>query len=95
MKTPSRSLLQGKTSHKFIDLSENPIMHIYYTSRPVLFFMCAGNEAFYAALYLLHFTEGPVGMYITTCTRSGSHIVKKLSKCDSIKIYVIILSMAR
>ncbi|PSN38759.1 CDP-diacylglycerol--inositol 3-phosphatidyltransferase [Blattella germanica] len=54
------TLLQGKTSHKFIDLSENPIMRIYYTSRTVLFFMCAGNEAFYASLYLLHFTEGPV-----------------------------------
>ncbi|XP_046387160.1 CDP-diacylglycerol--inositol 3-phosphatidyltransferase [Ischnura elegans] len=54
------SLLQGKTSHKFIDMSENPVMRIYYTSRPVLFLMCAGNEAFYAALYLLHFTEGPI-----------------------------------
>jgi len=61
----SRSLLQGKTSHKFVDLSENPIMRIYYTSRPVLFFMCAGNEAFYATLYLLHFTEGPTGMSVT------------------------------
>jgi hypothetical protein len=39
-------------------------MRIYYTSKPVLFFMCAGNEAFYAALYLLHFTEGPIGMFI-------------------------------
>lgn len=56
-----RSLLQGKTSHKFIDMSENPIMHLYYTSKPVLFGMCAGNEAFYAALYLLYFTEGPFG----------------------------------
>lgn len=54
------SLLQGKTSHKFIDMSENPIMRVYYTNRTVLFFMCAGNEAFYAALYLLHFTEGPI-----------------------------------
>ena len=54
-----RSLLQGKTSHKFIDMSENPIMRLYYTNRKVLFFMCAGNEAFYAALYLLFFTEGP------------------------------------
>jgi hypothetical protein len=60
-------------------------MRIYYTSKPVLFFMCAGNEAFYAALYLLHFTEGPVGMYVTT--RNGIHGVKKLNKCDSIKIY--------
>lgn len=54
------SLLQGKTSHKFIDMSENSIMRVYYTNRTVLFFMCAGNEAFYAALYLLHFTEGPI-----------------------------------
>ncbi|XP_024881004.1 CDP-diacylglycerol--inositol 3-phosphatidyltransferase [Temnothorax curvispinosus] len=54
------TLLQGKTSHKFIDMSENPIMRLYYTNRTVLFFMCAGNEAFYAGLYLLHFTEGPI-----------------------------------
>ncbi|KAL1132808.1 hypothetical protein AAG570_010760 [Ranatra chinensis] len=54
------SLLQGRTSHKFIDMSDNPIMSIYYTNRTVLFWMCAGNEAFYASLYLLHFTGGPV-----------------------------------
>lgn len=54
------TLLQGKTSHKFIDMSGNPIMRLYYTNRTVLFFMCAGNEAFYAGLYLLHFTEGPI-----------------------------------
>lgn len=53
------TILQGKTSHKFIDMSGNPIMRIYYTNKLVLFIMCAGNEAFYAALYLLHFTEGP------------------------------------
>ncbi|XP_047353908.1 CDP-diacylglycerol--inositol 3-phosphatidyltransferase isoform X1 [Vespa velutina] len=61
------TLLQGKTSHKFIDMSENPIMRVYYTNRMVLFFMCAGNEMFYATLYLLYFTEGPilagVGLY--------------------------------
>ncbi|XP_033216061.1 CDP-diacylglycerol--inositol 3-phosphatidyltransferase [Belonocnema kinseyi] len=54
------SLLQGKTSHKFIDMSENPIMSVYYNNRTVLFIMCSGNEAFYAALYVLHFTEGPI-----------------------------------
>ncbi|KAL1501969.1 hypothetical protein ABEB36_007188 [Hypothenemus hampei] len=54
------SLLQGKQSHKFIDMSENPIMNIYYTNRVVLFIMCAGNEAFFAALYLLYFTPGPI-----------------------------------
>nr|CAI5863457.1 unnamed protein product [Callosobruchus analis] len=41
-------------------MSENPIMSIYYTNRTVLFSMCAGNEAFYASLYLLYFTEGPI-----------------------------------
>jgi len=53
------SLMQGRTSHKFVDAGGNPIMHLYYTSRPVLFGMCAGNELFYASLYLLNFTTGP------------------------------------
>ncbi|XP_054712074.1 CDP-diacylglycerol--inositol 3-phosphatidyltransferase-like [Uloborus diversus] len=53
------SLMQGKTSHKFIDASANPVIKIYYTSRPVLFFMCAGNELFYSMLYLVYFTPGP------------------------------------
>ncbi|XP_050667744.1 CDP-diacylglycerol--inositol 3-phosphatidyltransferase [Leptidea sinapis] len=52
------STLQGKTSHKFIDMSENPIMHLYYTNKTVLFWMCAGNEAFYAALYVSYFYTG-------------------------------------
>lgn len=38
-------------------------MHLYYTSRPVLFAMCAGNELFYASLYLLHFTTGPLYIF--------------------------------
>ncbi|CAH1118428.1 unnamed protein product [Phaedon cochleariae] len=54
------SILQGKTSHKFVDMSENPIMSVYYSNKTVLFIMCAGNEAFYASLYLLHFVEGPM-----------------------------------
>lgn len=54
------SLLQGKQSHKFIDMSGNPIMRLYYTNKTVLFTMCAANEAFYASLYLLYFTTGPL-----------------------------------
>ncbi|XP_072155716.1 CDP-diacylglycerol--inositol 3-phosphatidyltransferase isoform X2 [Bemisia tabaci] len=54
------SILQGKTSHKLIDMSENYLMNIYYTNKPVLFFMCAGNEAFYLSLYCLYFTTGPI-----------------------------------
>lgn len=58
------SMLQGKTSHKFIDMSGNPVMRLYYTNKNVLFFMCAGNEAFYAALYVMHFYTGPLGKYL-------------------------------
>lgn len=63
------SLMQGKTSHKFMDPSANPILKLYYTSRTVLFGFCAANELFYAGLYLLHFTEGPLGMF--TCSKLG------------------------
>jgi len=49
----------GATSHKQIDLSQNPVLYYYY-QRPILFTMCAGNELFFSALYLLNFTEGPM-----------------------------------
>ena len=48
----------GKTSHKTIGEEENALLRFYYTSRPFLFIMCAGNELFYSMLYLLHFTYG-------------------------------------
>ncbi|KAG5672464.1 hypothetical protein PVAND_002591 [Polypedilum vanderplanki] len=60
------TILQGKTSHKFIDMNENPIMHIYYTNRTVLGFMCLFNELFYAALYLLYFTPGPLFLGVSS-----------------------------
>lgn len=53
------SLMRGKSSHKFVDPSENFILKYYYTSRPILFVFCAANELFYGGLYLLHFIEGP------------------------------------
>lgn len=55
-----RTVLAGRQSHKGQDSNTNPILRIYYSSRTVLFLMCAGNELFYSSLYLLHFTEGPV-----------------------------------
>lgn len=57
------SILQGKSSHKFIDLSGNPIMKIYYESKLVLGFMCMTNELFYAGLYIYHFTPGPMSKF--------------------------------
>ncbi|KAI6238836.1 CDP-diacylglycerol--inositol 3-phosphatidyltransferase [Aphelenchoides fujianensis] len=41
--------LLHRTTHKS---SDNPILHYYYTSRPFLFFMCFGNEAFFGLLYI-------------------------------------------
>lgn len=55
--------LRGRDSHKTIDSTQSPILRLYYTSRPVLFFMCGGNELFYSMLYLLHFTEGPTLLF--------------------------------
>uniref|UniRef100_A0A8C6TEZ2 CDP-diacylglycerol--inositol 3-phosphatidyltransferase n=1 Tax=Neogobius melanostomus TaxID=47308 RepID=A0A8C6TEZ2_9GOBI len=55
------STIKGSVSHKSIDLSGNPILRVYYTSKPVLFVMCAGNELFFCLLYLLHHIEEPAG----------------------------------
>ncbi|XP_074513132.1 CDP-diacylglycerol--inositol 3-phosphatidyltransferase-like [Sebastes fasciatus] len=52
------STIKGSTSHKTIDLSDNPVLRIYYTPN-VLSVMCAGNELFFCLLYLLHHIEEP------------------------------------
>ncbi|XP_068218779.1 CDP-diacylglycerol--inositol 3-phosphatidyltransferase [Palaemon carinicauda] len=54
------SVMAGQASHKSEAANCNALLRFYYTSRPMLFFMCSGNELFYASLYLLHFTEGPI-----------------------------------
>uniref|UniRef100_A0A8C5E4A1 CDP-diacylglycerol--inositol 3-phosphatidyltransferase n=1 Tax=Gouania willdenowi TaxID=441366 RepID=A0A8C5E4A1_GOUWI len=53
------STIKGSSSHKTIDLSGNPVLRIYYTSKPVLFVMCLGNELFFCLLYVLHHIEEP------------------------------------
>uniref|UniRef100_A0A1I7XE50 CDP-diacylglycerol--inositol 3-phosphatidyltransferase n=1 Tax=Heterorhabditis bacteriophora TaxID=37862 RepID=A0A1I7XE50_HETBA len=55
-------------SHK---QSSNPVLHLYYTSRLFLGFMCAGNEAFYLLLYIRAFWPGP--------TLFGVHLMSYLS----------------
>uniref|UniRef100_A0A3B3ZTF0 CDP-diacylglycerol--inositol 3-phosphatidyltransferase n=1 Tax=Periophthalmus magnuspinnatus TaxID=409849 RepID=A0A3B3ZTF0_9GOBI len=55
------STIKGSSSHKTIDLSGNPILRVYYTSKPVLFAMCAGNELFFCLLYVLYHIEEPAG----------------------------------
>ncbi|XP_065663261.1 CDP-diacylglycerol--inositol 3-phosphatidyltransferase-like [Hydra vulgaris] len=53
------NLLTGTQSHKTVAESGNAFLKLYYKSRAVLFTMCAGNELFFAMLYLLHFSNGP------------------------------------
>lgn len=53
--------IKGSKHYKQIEDSNNPLKQVlkfYYTSRPFLFFMCAGNELFYCLLYIQHFTPG-------------------------------------
>ncbi|XP_038059937.1 CDP-diacylglycerol--inositol 3-phosphatidyltransferase-like [Patiria miniata] len=54
------SILKGISNHKLVDMSGNPILRIYYTSKPVLDVLVYGNELFYIMLYLLYFSEGPL-----------------------------------
>lgn len=71
-------------------MSENPIMHLYYTNRTVLFCMCAGNELFYAALYVLHFTPGPLIGKLMNFMDSNEYrcFVAFLAGCSLFKVLV-------
>ncbi|XP_065715604.1 CDP-diacylglycerol--inositol 3-phosphatidyltransferase [Patagioenas fasciata] len=51
--------LEGGASHKNVGGEGHWLLRLYYTHKPVLFVVCAGNEAFYCALYLLRFGDGP------------------------------------
>ena len=48
------SLVGGSESHKSVKKEGNYILYMYYTSRIVLFWVCAFNELFYVLLYCLH-----------------------------------------
>lgn len=54
------NLISGTQSHKTVKESGNAFLQLYYTSRVVLFIMCSGNELFFAMLYIIHFTTGPL-----------------------------------
>ncbi|WAR03860.1 CDIPT-like protein [Mya arenaria] len=57
------SLMTGKTSHKVLDLSANPVLRHYYHNKLILFIMCSANELFFCMLYLCYFTEGPTVLF--------------------------------
>lgn len=88
------SVVRGSESHKMIDLSGNPVLRIYYTSRPALFTLCAGNELFYCLLYLFNFSEGPlvgsVGLF-----RVGLWITAPIAALKSLISVVHLVTAAR
>lgn len=59
----------GAGSHKQIDLTKNIFLYYYYTSRPVLFVVCAANEWIWSMLYVVHFMhDGKVSDAIEALT---------------------------
>ena len=45
-------LTTGSTTHKSTSGSSNKMLKLYYTSKLVLFMVCAGNELFFMMVYL-------------------------------------------
>ncbi|KAI0028116.1 CDP-diacylglycerol-inositol 3-phosphatidyltransferase [Vararia minispora EC-137] len=53
------SLVTGSKSHKLVTSDVSRILWWYYNDSRVLFLMCAGNEAFFVALYLAKWLQTP------------------------------------
>ncbi|KAI5194533.1 CDP-diacylglycerol-inositol 3-phosphatidyltransferase PIS [Aureobasidium subglaciale] len=51
------TLSMGEHSHKKVDAKRSWLLHLYYSNKAVLFILCAMNELFFVALYLVAFTE--------------------------------------
>jgi len=65
------SLLRG-VGHKVVNLKQHWLIRLYYTSRLVLGFLCFGNEGFFVALYVQHFTNAaliPCGPLAPVCVQ--------------------------
>ncbi|KAI0318636.1 CDP-diacylglycerol-inositol 3-phosphatidyltransferase [Amylostereum chailletii] len=56
------SLLTGSRSHKLVTSEVSRILWLYYNDSRTLFLVCAGNEAFFVALYLMKWVKTPIGL---------------------------------
>ncbi|KDQ60702.1 hypothetical protein JAAARDRAFT_55436 [Jaapia argillacea MUCL 33604] len=54
------SLVTGSKSHKLVTSDVSRILWLYYNDSRTLFLMCAGNELFFVALYLMKWIESPI-----------------------------------
>ncbi|KAF5330314.1 hypothetical protein D9619_005784 [Psilocybe cf. subviscida] len=56
------SVLTGSTSHKLVTSDVSWILWMYYNDSKTLFLVCAGNEMFFVALYVMKWTTTPMGL---------------------------------
>ncbi|KAF8201455.1 phosphatidylinositol synthase [Pholiota molesta] len=56
------SLVTGSTSHKLVTSEVSRILWRYYNDPLTLFFVCAANELFFVALYLMKWNDTPIGL---------------------------------
>jgi len=57
------SLVIGSKSHKLVTSDVSRILWLYYNDSRILFFMCAGNEVFFVALYLMKWIKTPMEIF--------------------------------
>lgn len=56
------SLVTGSRSHKLVTSDVSRILWYYYNDSRTLFVICAGNEVFFVALYLMKWVKTPIGL---------------------------------
>jgi len=56
------SLVTGSRSHKLVKSDVSRILRFYYNDPKTLFTICAGNELFFVALYLMKWDHSPTGI---------------------------------
>jgi len=56
------SLVTGSTSHKLVTSDVSRILWLYYNDSRTLFLICAGNELFFVALYLMKWIHTPIAL---------------------------------
>ncbi|KAM5351927.1 hypothetical protein ACJ41O_004650 [Fusarium nematophilum] len=59
------------SSHKNMDKSKNWLLRLYYTNKNVLFALCALNELFFIALYLLCFSSPLISPHLIKPVQEG------------------------
>lgn len=69
--------LREKAIYKSTDPHEFRILQLYHSSRSVYRVVRITSEIFYVAIYLLHFTEGPKGTWISNgCDKCNIKLIK-------------------